>query len=86
MPNDLSLLAKYDALCERLLLMRLVANGAAHLFDDESSKLYALLRTHGTDQLRLAFDDMGTALLFLRDEFMNLPCWSKSRQDGAASL
>ena len=61
-----------DIAGDRLSEMRLLAEGAAALFEDEASILCHLAKDAGNEDSRCAFNDIGSALYCLRSHIVHL--------------
>ena len=72
MPDEDTLLMKYDRLYRKFMMLRLIAIGAAHIFEDDCSPIYRLIRQQKPELLR-TWDDVGTAIFWMRDELLDAP-------------
>ena len=57
---------------EMLAMMRLTAEGACTLFENELSSLYGFLMKYGKEEEALALDTIGTALATLEQQSHDL--------------
>ena len=59
---------------ETLANMRLVAEGARSLFENDITSLYGFLMNNGKEEEALALDTIGTALATLEQQAHDLQC------------
>ena len=68
-----NLIRRYDALFSKFMNLRIIACGGTVILDEKGPSINRLLRQQEHPELCEAFADISNALLWLRDELMNLP-------------